>query len=381
MTRDLYLTTYAPTLGTGRAMRTYSCVRALAMLGPIDLAYVLHDSTEPCEAFQAIDNLEFHEIKPSRGLRRAMLYTSQRAKGIPSACCRGTSPEVIAIGEALARMPGRGRVIVGDGNSATAMMSTAHRQSIIYNAHNIESDYVQARPGVRYLARHSMRSYERRLIALAAESWMVSHTDIETARKLVPDARLRYVPNVVDVAAIKPTCSRDETRTPTLMMVGDFTYQPNRGGLDFLVKQVLPAVWRRLPGARLRLVGRGMQNWSTPDQRIEVAGFVEHLEPFYAASDCITVPLIEGAGTPLKFIEALAYGVPVVATSRASRGLSVRPGVHYRQADSAEHFADQILDVLGSDTSEMTREGRRLAEREYSIEALAELLDQPKLAA
>jgi glycosyltransferase involved in cell wall biosynthesis len=83
----------------------------------------------------------------------------------------------------------------------------------------------------------------------------------------------------------------------------------------------------------------------------------------------------------LKFIEALAYGVPVVATSRASRGLSARSGVHYRQADSAEHFADQILDVLGTDTSEMTREGRRLAELEYSIEALAELLDRSKLAA
>ena len=93
MTRELYVCSYSLTLGNGRALRTYACVRALAMLGPVDLAYVSHDGAEPCPEYRAIDGIALHEIKPSRGPRRALVYGSKRMRAIPPACCRGTSPE------------------------------------------------------------------------------------------------------------------------------------------------------------------------------------------------------------------------------------------------------------------------------------------------
>ncbi|MGZ4200463.1 MAG: glycosyltransferase, partial [Thermoleophilaceae bacterium] len=67
--------------------------------------------------------------------------------------------------------------------------------------------------------------------------------------------------------------------------------------------------------------------------------------------------------SPLKFVEALAYGLPVVATSHAAAGLeAARAGEHYREADGPEAFADA------------------LAESNYSIEALTRILaPQPAL--
>jgi len=65
-----------------------------------------------------------------------------------------------------------------------------------------------------------------------------------------------------------------------------------------------------------------MPDWQAPDARIDVAGFVDSLAGLYAQADCVVVPIVEGAGSPVKFIEALAYGVPVVATPRAARGLA-----------------------------------------------------------
>ena len=38
------------------------------------------------------------------------------------------------------------------------------------------------------------------------------------------------------------------------------------------------------------------------------------------------VPLREGGGSPLKFVEALAYGLPVVATPLAAAGLEIEAG-------------------------------------------------------
>src|SRR5690606_16719505 len=111
------------------------------------------------------------------------------------------------------------------------------------------------RQGSRW-ARAHWRLFERRLLAHMAESWMVSHADIARARELCPGARLRYVPNVVDVAAIAPVAPAG--RGERLLMVGDFTYAPNRSGRDFLVGEVLPRVRRAIPTATVTLVGRGL---------------------------------------------------------------------------------------------------------------------------
>jgi polysaccharide biosynthesis protein PslH len=369
--------TNSPALGTGRDMRSYACVRALAMLGPVDLAFVHHDFDEPGIEYQEMDNLELHEITPSRGFRRAMLYARKRLQLTPSFCCRGTSPELVAACERLALRPDRGRVIVSDGNSATALMPMARERPIIYSAHNFESDYVSGAPRYRPIARAAMRRYERRLIGCAAESWMVSRHDVESARRLVPGAQVRYVPNVVDVAAIRAAVARQGragVRGARLLMVGDFTYTPNKVGRDLLVDAVLPLLWQTMPEAELTLVGRGMGDWQAPDPRVHIPGYVEDLADVYAAADCVVVPITEGAGSPLKFIEALAYGVPVVATPLAARGLEVVAGVHYQEGEDALTLAAAIVEVFRDEREDTTAEGVRLAEREYSIESLAERL-------
>jgi glycosyltransferase involved in cell wall biosynthesis len=374
---SLYVSTFAPVLGGGRALRTYTCVRALAMLGPVDLAYVAYDGDEPSPEYQAIDGLTFHKIHSSRGPRRAAVYASKRLQGVPPGCCRGTSPEVIATAERLATEARRGLVVAGDMSAASALMPLASTRPVVYNAHNVESDYVRGRPGFRALWHAEIRRFERRLLGLACESWMVSRADIRSARELVPDARLRYAPNVVDVAAITPNAGAragGAAGVPRLLMVGDFSYQPNQSGLEFLVGSVLPLVWRSQPATRLTLVGRGLADWRSPDSRIDRAGFVEDLAPFYAAADCVVVPLTEGAGTPLKFVEAMAYGMPVVATPMAAKGLEVTADVHYRQGSDPRTFADGIISILRDGAPEMAAEARRLAEREYSIEALAQRL-------
>ena len=74
---------------------------------------------------------------------------------------------------------------------------------------------------------------------------------------------------------------------------------------------------------------RRRRAWSEPpssDPRVEALGFVDDLASVYASARCAVVPLLQGGGTPLKLIEALAYGLPVIATPRAVAGLEVRDG-------------------------------------------------------
>jgi len=370
--RDLLVTTHTPVLRSGQAVRTYGVARALAAHRPLTLLYARFGADQPDAHFRAIPDVELREVVPSRGARRAFAYAAARLAGVPRGFARGVSRELAAETARLAGEPDRGRVIADGPIAAAALASLARRRAVIYNAHNLESGFrhqLDAR-GVR--EHGTLRAFERRLLARASESWMVSEAEIAAARELCPGARLRYVPNVVDAAAIEPVVPRSDARRA--IFVASFAYEPNLGGLRFLLEQVFPRVWAQLPDARLTLVGAGLTQPPSRDPRVEALGFVEDLPAAYARASCAVVPLLAGGGSPLKFIEALAYGLPVIATPHAAAGLQVRNGEHCLIADGGERFATALARVLRDGAAQLGRQGRALVQERYSIEALSRLL-------
>jgi polysaccharide biosynthesis protein PslH len=371
--RDLLVATHTPALGSGRALRTYGVARALALNGGLDLLYAHFGADEPDAAFRAIPGIGLHEVLPSRGARRLLAYGAARASGVPDAFARGVSPELARAARALADDPRRGRVVADGPTAAAALAGLARARPVIYNAHNLESSFRHDLDARGLGSPRALRAFERGLLARAAESWMVSESDIAAARELCPQARLRYVPNVVDVTAIVHAPPPPGERRA--VFVADFAYEPNRNGLRFLLDDVFPRVWEQLPDARLALVGGGLDRPASVDERVETLGFVPDLAQAYAHASCALAPLLQGGGTPLKLIEALAYGLPVIATPRAVAGLEVGDGENCLVADGAGEFADALVAVLRDERSpELGRRGRELATERYSIEALGRIL-------
>jgi polysaccharide biosynthesis protein PslH len=372
---DLLVTTHTPVLRSGQAMRTYGIARALAGRGGLTLLYVRFGAPEPDAAFRAIPGVELQGVIPSRGLQRLLSYGAARLAGVPDGFARGVSRELAKETKRLAAAPNRGRVIADGPIAAAALRHLARRRPVVYNAHNLESGFRhELDPGAiaGIGSPRALRSFERRLLKRSSESWMVSEADIAAARELCPSARLRYAPNVVDVAGIKPVTPVVEEQRA--IFVANFAYEPNRNGLRFLLEEVFPRVWDELPDARLALVGAGLEQPPSTDPRIETHGFVEDLGAAYARASCAVVPLLQSGGSPLKFIEALAYGLPIIATPRAATGLDVRNGEHCLIAESGESFAAALARVLRDGAPDLGLQGRELAEERYSIDALNRLL-------
>jgi glycosyltransferase involved in cell wall biosynthesis len=261
--------------------------------------------------------------------------------------------------------------VIADGPiAAAALRGLARRRPVVYNAHNLESGF-RRELGNGGSAR-LLRAFERGLLRRAEESWMVSEAELAAAAELCPGARLRYVPNVVDVAAIRPVDGR--TGEQLAVFVANFAYEPNSNGLAFLLERVMPLVWERLPAARLRLVGPNLALPGGTDERVEAVGFVEELASAYEGARAAVVPLLQGGGTPLKFVEALAYGLPVLATPRAAAGLGVTAGHDCVLAEGEREFAAALVELLECGAPEIGARGRELATERYSIEALARLL-------
>jgi glycosyltransferase involved in cell wall biosynthesis len=89
-------------------------------------------------------------------------------------------------------------------------------------------------------------------------------------------------------------------------------------------------------------------------------------------------PILEGGGTRLKILDAMAMGKPVVSTTIGCEGLRVTNGENILVADTPEEFADKVKLLL--ETEELQRKlgraARALVEGEYSWERIGRQLQQ-----
>jgi polysaccharide biosynthesis protein PslH len=363
MTRDLVVSSLTPTLASGTGLRTYGVVAALARERPVGVVYVVHDGDAPAPEYSTLEAVRTLPLTATRGPRRGWHYARARSRGVPADLARGISPELAG---AAGSAPNDTRVIADGPVAAGALLPLARHREVVYLAHNLESAFRQQGS--------ALVRFERTVLRTFSESWMATRADQQGAVELAGEQiRTRYVPNVVDVRRIVPV---EPSGGEVLVFVGDFTYGPNREGLRFLVDDVLPIAWRSRPGVRLLVAGRGAVD-PPSDERIEVLGFVEDLRAVYARAGAAVVPLLHGGGSPLKFVEALAYGLPVIASRHAAGLLEDGiPDEHFLLAADPAEFADAVSALFEDRQRARTlgAAGRKLAERSYSIDALATLL-------
>jgi glycosyltransferase involved in cell wall biosynthesis len=90
----------------------------------------------------------------------------------------------------------------------------------------------------------------------------------------------------------------------------------------------------------LKVVGRGAELLPRDvAAAVDATGAVPSIEPHLADASVVVIPLRAGGGTRLKLLEALAWGRPVVATSKGAEGVAVEPGSDLLIADAAAAFA------------------------------------------
>jgi len=172
--------------------------------------------------------------------------------------------------------------------------------------------------------------------------------DARTLGSACFDTRLEVLPNGVDERFFG--CARRE-ETDSLLFVGTMYYPPNVDAAKWLTEHVFPRIKAARPKTRLRLVGSRPTRAVRRLARIpgvEVTGTVPDIVPYLERATAFVAPIRIGGGFPNKVAEALAAGVPTVATPAAHAGISgLVPGTHLIEATSPEEFASKTLQLLG----------------------------------
>jgi len=117
---------------------------------------------------------------------------------------------------------------------------------------------------------------------------------------------------------------------PQFVFVGVLNYQPNASGIIWFCRTIWPAIRHLWPAAQLEIVGR----CPTTDvlslgmiPGVHVVGSVEDVRPYLLAADVAVAPLRIARGVQNKVLEALASGLPVIATPQAATGVAPSPGL------------------------------------------------------
>ncbi|RZA18576.1 MAG: glycosyltransferase, partial [Lysobacteraceae bacterium] len=159
-----------------------------------------------------------------------------------------------------------------------------------------------------------------------------------------------------------------------LLFVGGFRHPPNVDAVLWFVREVFPRIRSLRPGMQFHCIGGDVpaeiRNLSRLDG-VHLHGHVPDLQPWLDGCRISVAPLRYGAGVKGKVNQAMAHGLPVVATSPAVEGMHLLDGQDVLVADDAAAYADAVLRLDGDEAlwNRITANGRDNVARHFSPEA------------
>ena len=211
------------------------------------------------------------------------------------------------------------------------------------------------------------RRFEAFMFTPYGRTVVISAVDKELLGQLQSGLSLEVIANGIELQLFRP---QDIERDPhTLLFVGNYEYPPNRAAARILIDKALPAIRQVIPEARLQLIGNNPPGWlrEAGCDHIEVSGHVPDVRPYLWRATVFVCPLQAGAGLKNKVLEALAMGIPVVATPLSVDGINVRHGESALIAP-VDQIAPKTIEVLrdGALRKRLAENGRALIESQYS---------------
>lgn len=377
--RFLFLTTWFPyPPDNGSKIRTHYLLRALAEKHKITLLSFAFDTAQPDMAGQGLawcEDIQVVTINPFAVNQAGVVATFLSRQPVAAR----PIPAMSQLATNLWQSHAFDAVIASTGMMAAYALSSPAPTATMLEEHNSLTRWMRERfmtatdlaNRLRYWASwQKTRHYEARLFRQFDQVIMVSEQDRQTSERELPGYRrsVAVIPNGVDCQHNQPNLFPSEANR--LVFNGALTYQANDEAMAYFLRQIYPRIKTAIPDATLVITGstQGVNLDGLPlDESVCLTGWVEDIrQPVAQATICV-VPLLQGGGTRLKILEAMALGTPVVATSKGAEGLAAMDGQHLLLADTPEQFADQVIELLNNPQRRqvLARQARQLVEKQY----------------
>lgn len=375
----LFLSTWFPwPIDNGSKIRVYHLLRALGARHQVSLLSFAFDTARPAESsalrefcvdVQAIDRNPFRRDDVSALAR----FLS------PDPIVTRPLPEMTAAVQHRLDTTHYDAVIASIEVMATYAFQAMRSTAKVLEEHNSLSRWMWERYRAQthllghlrcWLSWRKTTQYESRLFRRFDLCTMVSDQDRQASLQMLPRYRgpVEVVANGVDCAQNRPLSQ--PINPARLVFTGALTYQANYNAVKYFLREIYPIIQRARPDVTLSITGAttGVDLGDLPlSDSVTLTGYVDDIRPIVGSSSVCIVPILEGGGTRLKILEAMALGTPVVSTTKGAEGIKARHGEHLLLADDAPSFAEHTVNLMRDPhlRQQLATKARRLVEERY----------------
>jgi len=196
-------------------------------------------------------------------------------------------------------------------------------------------------------------NYEFKMYATADKILTLTKEDAEILVSYALDLKrkIRVVPHGVDTRFFtSPTEKSWDRNTKNILYLGNFEHYPNVDAVKNFINHCWNRILVEVPNARFYAIGfnppKELLDLRRENVIVQEGGDNENVRWFYWNSDVFVAPIELGSGFRGKLLEAMACGLPIVATSLATFGMNPRNGRDMFVADDYDVFSKYVVMLL-----------------------------------
>ncbi len=223
----------------------------------------------------------------------------------------------------------------------------------------------------------ALQRTEQQALSLFDATTVISAIDRDA---ISPSVQL--VPNGVDTDyfQVLPTAHYPLPTDYTIVFTGNMSYAPNVDAACWLVKEIMPLVWKKQPhGINVLIAGADPKPAvrALAGPKVTVSGRLPDIREAYASARIFIAPMRIGSGMQNKLLEAMSMGLPCITTTIAAKPLGATPWEHLLVGDNADELADLILKLtLDELHNTIADSGHRFVVEHYSWPAAVAPLEE-----
>jgi len=227
-----------------------------------------------------------------------------------------------------------------------------------------------------------LQRFEKRVLEAVDLVVSVSDEDADFMRSRVPGfCSVITVPNGVDTDFFSPDPRDEKERKNIILFCGSLDITMNIDAARGFANDIFPSVRKKIPDAGFWIVGR------KPDARIRALSRREGIEVYADVPDVrhylrqakiAVAPFRFGGGTKLKILEAMASGIPLLATRVGAQGVEATDWKDIVIVQDMRRFAERTIHVMQDEKvrRKIAANARKLAVEKYGWQGICSNLER-----